>query len=38
MRFPIGYFRVSKYIRGKKGINEAVIELAAVICFIMRKN
>jgi nitrile hydratase subunit beta len=30
IRFPIGYFRLPNYIRGKKGIIEAVIEPAAV--------
>jgi nitrile hydratase len=30
MRFPIGHFRVPNYIRGKRGVVEAVIEPAAV--------
>ena len=30
MRFPIGHFRVPNYIRGKRGIVEAVIEPAAI--------
>ena len=30
VRFPIGHFRVPNYVRGKRGIVEAVIEPAAV--------
>ncbi len=30
VRFPIGHFRVPNYIRGKRGVVEAVIEPAAV--------
>ncbi|MEP7037685.1 MAG: SH3-like domain-containing protein [Acidobacteriota bacterium] len=30
MRFPIGHFRVPNYIRGKRGVVEAVIEPVAI--------
>jgi nitrile hydratase subunit beta len=30
VRFPVGHFRVPNYIRGKRGVVEAVIEPAAV--------
>lgn len=30
MRFPVGHFRTPNYIRGKRGLIEAVIEPAAI--------